>query len=74
MQIRVPVQQGIFLPESTSSAGSLTVPLFGHTNFLRTLIGMGSAALTAAVPYPGKVTRISHKGQRNTIKYINIYF
>ena len=40
---------------------------------LRTLIGMGSAALTAAVPYPGKVTRISHKGQRNIIKYIYIF-
>ena len=24
---------------------------------------MGSAALAAAVPYPGKATRISHKGQ-----------
>ena len=29
---------------------------------------MGSAALAAAVPYPGKVTRISRKGQRNTFK------
>ena len=35
MQIQVPVLQRIFLPESTSSAGSLrslTVPLFGHTH------------------------------------------
>ena len=31
-------------------------PLFGHTEILHTLIGMGSAALAAAVPYPGMVT------------------
>ena len=34
----------------------------GQTKLLRTLIGMGSAALAAAVPYPGKVTQISRKG------------
>ena len=28
--------------------------MFGHTKILRTLIGMGSAALLAAVPDPGK--------------------
>ena len=27
---------------------------------------MGSAALAAAVPYPGKATRIVRKGQRTT--------
>ena len=29
---------------------------------------MGSAALTAAVPYPGTVTPLTHNGQRSTIK------
>ena len=28
--------------------------MFGHTEILHILIGMGSAALAAAVPYPGK--------------------
>ena len=37
------------------------VPLFWHTKILHTLIGMGSAALAAAFPYPGKVIRISLK-------------
>ena len=36
--------------------------MFGHRKILHTLIGMGSAAPAAAVPYPGKVTRISSKG------------
>ena len=31
----------------------------------------GSAALTAAVPYPGKTTWISRKGQRNTWKKLH---
>ena len=31
-------------------------PVSGHTKVLHTLIGMGSAALAAAVPYPGKAT------------------
>ena len=35
----------------------------GHTKILHTLIGMGSAALAADVPYPGKEIRISRKGQ-----------
>ncbi len=35
------------------------------TDILHTLIGMGSAALAATVPYPGKMTRISRKGQRS---------
>ena len=33
------------------------------TKILHTLIGMGSTALTAAMPYPGKATQISHMGQ-----------
>ena len=41
----------------------MAIPLFGHTKILQTLIGMGSAALAAAVPYPGEATRISSKGQ-----------
>ena len=32
------------------------IPLFGHTKILHIAIGMGSAALAAAVPYPGKAT------------------
>ena len=42
------------------------VPLFCHTKTLQTLVGMGSAALAPAMPYPGSpamVTRISCKGQ-----------
>ena len=38
-------------------------PLFGHTKILHTPIGMGSAALAAALLYHGKATRISRKGQ-----------
>ena len=37
------------------------------TKILHTLIGMGSAALVADVPYPGKVTRIYFL--QGTIKY-----
>ena len=33
---------------------------------LHSLVGMGSAALAADVPYPGKATRSSHKGQWGT--------
>ena len=39
-----------------------------HTKILHTLIGMGSAALAAALPYPGTATRITHKGRRSTEK------
>ena len=42
---------------------TLKIPLLGHLNILHTLIGMGSAALAAAVPYPAKMTQIPHKGQ-----------
>ena len=34
------------------------VPLFGHMKMLHTVVGMGSAALVVAVPYPAKVTHI----------------
>ena len=36
---------------------------FGHMKILYTLVAMGSAALAAAVFYPGKATRTSRKGQ-----------
>ena len=44
--------------------------LLGHTKILHTLVGMGRVRViwsltprAAAVPYPGNVTWISHKGQ-----------
>ena len=42
------------------------VPLFRHRQILHTLIGMGRAALAAAMLYLGKVTQISCKGQRSS--------
>ena len=42
------------------------IPLFGYRKMLHTQVGMGSAALGAAVSYPGKATWISHSGQRGT--------
>ena len=44
------------------------IPLFGHMKILHAMIGMGSTALVAAVPYPGKATWISRMGQRSTKK------
>ena len=44
------------------------MPLFGNAKILHTLIGVGSAALAAAVPYLGKMTQISHKAQWSTLK------
>ena len=41
------------------------IPLSGHTKMLHTLVAMGSAALTAAVPYTGKATRISRIWRRS---------
>ena len=38
------------------------IPVFGHMKTLHTLTGMGSAALVAAVPCPGKVTQTFHRG------------
>ena len=48
-----------------ANRGSHTLVMFGHTEILHTLIliGMGSAALVAAVLYLDKVIRISCKGQ-----------
>ena len=37
-------------------------PLFGHMKILHTMIGVGSAALAAVVPYSGKATNISCNG------------
>ena len=49
------------------NAGKYTIA--GHMKMLHTRIGVGSAALSAAVPYPGKATQISHKGQRSWNRY-----
>ena len=49
------------------------MPFFGHMKILHTLIGMGSTARVAAVPYPGKATKISHKGQRSTKKLFTVF-
>ena len=43
-----------------------SIPLFGHMKILHKLTGMGSTAITATVPYPGKVTQICRKGQRSS--------
>ena len=48
----------------TANFGGITMN--GQREILQTLIGMGSAALAAAVFHPGKATRVSHKGQRGT--------
>ena len=54
---------------ASTSVCTLTIPNSGsHTTVwirenTHTLIGMGSAALAAVVPYPGKATRISREGQ-----------
>ena len=41
-------------------------PSFGHSKVVHTLIGMGRAALAAAVSYAGKATRISREVQRRS--------
>ena len=43
-------------------------PLSGQRNLPHTLTGTGSAAFSAAVPYPGKATWSSRKKQRSTKK------
>ena len=45
------------------NSGSHTSVVFGHMKIPQTLIGMGRAALVAAVLYLDKVIRISCKGQ-----------
>ena len=47
------------------------IPVFGYAKILHTLVGMGSAALAAAVLYPAKVTRIFRKGQIVYRKWIS---
>ena len=42
------------------------IPLFGHIQILHTLIGMGSAVLVAAVPYPGKAIPIVNDNKKST--------
>ena len=44
------------------------IPLLVYTKILHTLIGVGSAGLAAAVPYPCKAIRISRKGKSSTKK------
>ena len=44
-------------------------PVSGHMKTLHTLTGTGSAALVAAVPYPCKVTQISHNGRWSAISF-----
>ena len=41
--------------------------IVGHTKILHIPTEMGSAALAAVVPYPGKATRVSRKG---TMEYL----
>ena len=63
-QVKSPVQQEIFLSESTFSADSLSVSakpplaatLLLDTQKYCTLLGMSTAALVTAVALPGKVT------------------
>ena len=74
--LRCPYSPRVQLHASTSgrplkkSQTLAAIPLFGHTKILHTLRGMGSAALAAAVPYPGTEIRISRKGQWNTTNTI----
>ena len=48
----------------TANFGGITMN--GQREILQTLIGLGSAALAAAVFHPSKATRVSHKGKRGT--------
>ena len=41
--------------------------MFGHREILHTLIGMGSAALAAAMSYLSKGTRFSSRAQYNEV-------
>ena len=57
---------------ASASVRTLKIPnTDSHTivwspKLLHTLTGMGSAALAAAAPYPGKAARIPRKGQGRT--------
>ena len=43
----------------------IVCPCISMSVYMHTLVGVGSAALTAAVPYPVEATRIFREGQRN---------
>ena len=64
---------------ASTSVRTLTIPntgsrtIAGHTKILHTLTEMGSAALAAAVSYPGKATRISRKGQGRVL-FLFVFF
>ena len=78
------MRQMIFFTESSSGADSqiallssvrplkiqalAAIILLGHTKILHTLIGMGSAAFVAAVPNPGKATRIVNDNNNKSTK------
>ena len=75
--IRCPYSPCVQLHASTpvctlKSQTLVAIPLFGHMKIQHTLIGMGSSVLLVAVPYLGKVTEVSHKGQWST-KIIYVY-
>ena len=59
---------------ASTSVHTLKIPNTGSHTIVwtqetrHTLAGVGSTALAAAVPYPGKVPQNSHEGQGNTIK------
>ena len=55
---------------SYKSQALAAILLFTYTKMLHILIGMGSAAPAAAVPYPGKMTRISGKRQKICLFFI----
>ena len=55
------MQQHLCAFEKSQTLAAIT--LFGYTKILYTLIRMSNTALAVAVPYPGKVTQISHNGQ-----------
>ena len=52
----------------SKSQTAVPLLLFGHTKILHSLVGMGSAAFVAAVPYPSKATQISCEAQQRGTK------
>ena len=64
---------------ASTSVGTLKIPSTVSHTIVRTdgntarINRNGSAALAAAVHYPGKATRISRKGQRSTKNQIHLY-
>ena len=54
------------IKETQMSAQAVFLPFSFFSWKLHTLLGMGSAALAVAVPYPGKTSQISRKGQSST--------